>query len=36
MLSEDFQDRFALQVVTFVNPFNPENNQLIDKLLPQS
>jgi hypothetical protein len=22
--------------VTFINPFNPENNQLIDKLLPQS
>jgi predicted nucleic acid-binding protein len=36
MLSEDFQDGFALQGVTFINPFNPENNQLIDKLLPQS
>jgi predicted nucleic acid-binding protein len=36
MLSEDFQDGFELQDVTFINPFNPENNQLIDKLLPQS
>ncbi len=35
MLSEDFQDGFALQGVTF-NPFNRENEQLIDKLLPQS
>ena len=36
MLSEDFQDGFELQDVTFINPFNPENNRLIDKLLPQS
>ena len=36
MLSEDFQDGFALQGVTFINPFNLENNRLIDKLLPQS
>src|ERR1700751_3926273 len=36
MLSEDFQDGFELHDVTFINPFNPENNQLIDKLLPQS
>jgi predicted nucleic acid-binding protein len=36
ILSEDFQDGFELQHVTFINPFNPENNQLIDKLLPQS
>jgi predicted nucleic acid-binding protein len=36
MLSEDFQDGFELQDVTFINPFNPENNQSIDKLLPQS
>jgi len=36
MLSEDFQDGFELQNVTFINPFNPENSQLIDKLLPQS
>jgi hypothetical protein len=31
-----FQDGFGLQDVTFINPFNPENNQLIDKLLPKS
>src|SRR5262249_62414590 len=36
MLSEDFHDGFELQDVTFINPFNPKNNQLIDKLLPQS
>ncbi len=36
MLSEDFQDGFDLHGVTFINPFNPENNRLIDKLLPQS
>jgi predicted nucleic acid-binding protein len=36
MLTEDFQDGFVLQEVTFVNPFNRENEQLIDKLLPQS
>ena len=36
MLSEDFPDGFALQDVTFINPFNSENNHLIDKLLPQS
>ncbi|HEV2716921.1 MAG TPA: PIN domain-containing protein [Terriglobales bacterium] len=36
LLSEDFQDGFALQDVTFINPFNRDNNQLIDKLLPRS
>jgi predicted nucleic acid-binding protein len=36
ILSEDFQDGFELQDVTFINPFNAENNQLIEKLLPQS
>lgn len=36
LLSEDFQDGFALQDVTFINPFNRENNQLIDELLPRS
>ncbi len=36
MLSEDFQDGFALQGVTFINPFNRENNPLIDRLLPRS
>ena len=36
MLSEDLQDGFELQDVTFINPFNRENKQLIDKLLPPS
>jgi predicted nucleic acid-binding protein len=36
LLSEDYQDGFVLQDVTFINPFNHENNQLIDKLLPLS
>jgi predicted nucleic acid-binding protein len=36
MLSEDFQNGLELQNVTFINPFNPENNQLIDRILPQS
>jgi predicted nucleic acid-binding protein len=36
LLTEDLQDGFALQSVTFVNPFNQENDQLIDELLPQS
>jgi predicted nucleic acid-binding protein len=36
LLSEDFQDGFVLQDVTFINPFNRDNNQLIDKLLPRS
>jgi predicted nucleic acid-binding protein len=36
MLTEDFQDGFVLQDVTFINPFRRENDQLIDKLLPQS
>jgi predicted nucleic acid-binding protein len=36
LLTEDFQDGFELHDVTFMNPFNPENNQLIDKLLPHS
>ena len=36
LLTEDFQDGFNLQGTTFTNPFNPENDQLIDKLLPQS
>jgi predicted nucleic acid-binding protein len=33
MLSEDFQDGFVLQDVTFINPFRRENDQLIDNLL---
>ncbi len=36
LLTEDFQDGFVLQGVTFINPFKPENNPLIDKLLPRS
>ena len=32
MLDNDFlRDGFELQDVTFINPFNPENNQLIDQ-----
>src|SRR5690349_14718188 len=34
MLTEDFQDRFVLQDVTFINPFVRENDQLLEKLLP--
>jgi hypothetical protein len=29
-----FQDGFALQGVTFINPFKQENDQLIDEVLP--
>ncbi|MET0539712.1 MAG: PIN domain-containing protein [Xanthobacteraceae bacterium] len=36
LLTEDLQDGFALQGVTFVDPFKRANNQLIDKLLPPS
>lgn len=36
MLTEDFQDGFVLQDVTFINPFRRENGRLIDTLLPQS
>jgi predicted nucleic acid-binding protein len=36
MLTEDLQDGFALQDVTFINPFKRENSPLIDKLLPRS
>ena len=36
LLTEDFQDGFALQGVTFVNPFKRENEQLIDEVLPPS
>ena len=36
LLTEDFQDGFALQGVTFVNPFKRENEQLIDEFLPPS
>jgi predicted nucleic acid-binding protein len=36
MLTEDFQDGFVLQDVTFVNPFVRDNDRLIEKLLPRS
>ena len=36
LLTEDLQDGFALQGVRFINPFKPENDQLIDKVLPPS
>jgi predicted nucleic acid-binding protein len=36
LLTEDFQDGFVLGDLTFINPFNPKNNQAIDKLLPHS
>jgi len=35
MLTEDFQDGFVLQDVTFINPFRRENDRLIEKLLPR-
>ena len=30
LLTEDLQDYFALQRVTFINPFKREHDQLID------
>jgi predicted nucleic acid-binding protein len=36
LLSEDFQDGFAMQGVTLINPFRRENDQLIDEILPGS
>jgi predicted nucleic acid-binding protein len=36
LLTEDLQDGFALQGVTFINPFKRENDQLIDEVLPPS
>ena len=36
LLTEDFQDGFALQGVAFINPFKRENDQLIDEVLPPS
>jgi predicted nucleic acid-binding protein len=36
LLTEDLQDGFAVQGVTFINPFNRENDQLIDKVLSSS
>ena len=34
VLTEDFQDRFELEGVLFVNPFKPSNDRLIDEILP--
>ena len=36
LLTEDMQDRFVLQGVTFINPFKRTNDRLIDELLPAS
>ncbi len=36
LLTEDFQDGFALQGVTFINQYKLTNDQLIDELLPSS
>ena len=36
LLTEDMQDGFTLQGVTFINPFKRENDQLIDEVLPPS
>ena len=36
LLTEDLQDGFALEGVTFVNRFKREHDRLIDKLLPPS
>jgi predicted nucleic acid-binding protein len=34
LFSEDFQDGRQLGGVRFVNPFNPANDALIDRILP--
>jgi len=34
ILSEDFQDGRVLDGVTFLNPFNPANDPVIERLLP--
>lgn len=34
LLTENFQDGFVLQGVTFINPFIPTNDQLIDEIIP--
>ena len=36
LLTEDIQDGFALQGVTFINPFNREMDQLIEEVLSPS
>lgn len=34
LLTEDFQDGRELSGVTFVNPFDPANDELVDRILP--
>ena len=34
LLTEDLQDGRTLQGVRFVNPFNPKNDAVVDRLLP--
>jgi predicted nucleic acid-binding protein len=36
LLTEDLQDGFVFQGMTFINPFLAHNNQLIDRILPPS
>ncbi len=36
LVTEDLQDGFTLEGVTFVNPFKREHDRLIDELLPPS
>jgi len=36
LITEDLQDGFTLQGVTFINPFKRENDRLIDEILPSS
>ncbi len=36
LVTEDLQDGFTLQGVTFINPFKRENDRLIDEVLPPS
>lgn len=36
LLTEDMQDGFVLQGVTFVNPFKRANDRLIDEILPST
>jgi len=36
LLTEDMQDGFTLQGVTFIDPFKRQNDQLIDDVLPPS
>ena len=36
LLTEDMQDGFVLQGVTFINPFKQKNDRLIAELLPLS